>query len=66
MGKALTGKLSCPVTGLASFFLFIKNKFYIESSEDSEQPGHLSILIGVFTVNMEKVKTLIRLGRCPG
>ena len=51
------------------------NKMACAPSEDSDQPGHLPRLIRVFAVRMKKtwvlsypftVKTLIRLGRCPG
>ena len=37
-----------------------------DKGKDSDQHGHQPRLIGVFTVHMKKVKTLIRLGRCPG
>ena len=46
-----------------------KNRFSVAlvPSEDSDQPGHLPSLIRVFPVRIERtVKTLIRLGGCPG
>ena len=51
------------------------NKMSFAPSEDSDQPGHPPSLIRVFAARMKKpwvlsidctVKTLIRLGGCPG
>ena len=68
--------LSCKVSGSATYEPphDKTNKMICASSEDSDQPGHLSSLIRVFAVRMKKAwvlshpmsaqRRLIRLGGC--